>query len=43
MFGEVQPTQYQRADRVLDEDEQRELENQKYKYVIGQQRKISFL
>ncbi len=43
MFGEVQPTQYQRADRVLDEDEQRELEQQKYKYVIGQQCKISFL
>jgi hypothetical protein len=40
VFGEAQPTQYQRAERAFDEDEQRELENKKYKYVIGEQRKI---
>lgn len=43
MFGEVQPAQYQRADKTLDDDEQRELEQQKYKYVIGEQCKISFV
>lgn len=37
VFGEAQPTQYQRADREYDDDQQRDLENQRYKYVIGQQ------
>ena len=37
MFGEAQPTQYQRADREYDEEEQRELENQRLKYVVGEQ------
>ncbi|UJR21447.1 hypothetical protein I4U23_024533 [Adineta vaga] len=36
IFGESQPTQYQRADILLDEDEQRDLEIQKFKYVVGQ-------
>ena len=29
-FGEPQSTQYQRAERALDDDEQRELENKRY-------------
>ncbi|CAF1101848.1 unnamed protein product [Adineta ricciae] len=36
IFGEGQPTQYQRADIPLDEDEQRDTEIQRYKYVVGQ-------
>lgn len=40
IFGEGQPVQYQRADIVLDEDEQRELEIKKYKYVVAQPRML---
>lgn len=42
MFGEGQPAQYQRADIPLDEDEQRDAEIQRYKYVVGQPGKFSF-
>ena len=37
IFGEGQAAQFQRADREYDEDEERDLENQRYKYVIGEQ------
>ncbi|CAF3689292.1 unnamed protein product [Rotaria sordida] len=36
MLGDIQLAQYQRAERILDEDEQRDLEEKRYKYVIGQ-------
>ena len=38
-FGEAQLAQYQRAERALDDDEELAWEKEKYKYVVGQQRK----
>ncbi|CAF4260179.1 unnamed protein product, partial [Rotaria sp. Silwood2] len=36
MFGDIQLAQYQRAERAFDEDEEHDLEEKRYKYVIGQ-------
>ncbi|CAF3514679.1 unnamed protein product [Adineta steineri] len=35
MFGEIQPAQYQRANIILDEDERREFEKEKFKVVTA--------
>ena len=37
-LGEDHPVQYQRAEREYNEDEQQDLEEQRYKYVTAQQR-----
>lgn len=39
-FGEAQSTQYQRAERELDDNDERDIENAKLKYVVGEQGKI---
>lgn len=39
VFGEALPIQYQRAERQYDDDEERDLEAKRYKYVLSEPRK----
>ncbi|CAF4571456.1 unnamed protein product [Rotaria sp. Silwood1] len=36
ILGDIQLAQYQRAERAFDQDEERDLEEKKFKYVVGQ-------